>query len=213
MSSQSKKNNVQPSLMNVQTKSPTFGANVYGVFHGLASDPNWNKDAFNKLPITFLKEAVKSGAIDIKNAAIEEMRQNRHGIIQREGYELPEKIELLLMDTTTPQYDLHPFTYNKEKFQKAFDEVKIMPDTREIYLFIDKNERLSLATVKDMREAYAEIAKMFKVSLDEICFDVAKDKLPNGMVKTLENNGYEFQKQRLNKKQHVLKPKNNKISE
>ena len=54
---------------------------------------------------------------------------------------------------------------------------------------------------------------MFKVSLDEICFDVAKDKLPNGMVKTLENNGYEFEKQRLNKKQHVLKPKNNKISE
>jgi len=84
MSRQSQKNNEQPSFLNSQNKIPTFEANVYGVFHGLASDPNWNKDAFDKLPITFLKESVKSGAIDIRNAVIEEMRLDSQGIIQRE---------------------------------------------------------------------------------------------------------------------------------
>lgn len=150
-----------------QNNTPNFKANIYAVFDG-ASNPNWNNKNLHKLPITFLKNALKTGLIKIENAAIAKLRSFRTGKIINNGVELPQKVEFLLMDTTTPEYKKFPPMLDKKASDNFFNYVKAQPSTKKIPISIDLEEQYSTESIKDLNEFLNDLPKIIGIEKDNI---------------------------------------------
>lgn len=168
---------------NYKSKSPSFKANFYGVFKASATD-NWTKETMSKMPVTFVKQALQSGKINIINAALAEVRMKSSGEIIQNGIKLPEKVEYILMDMTTPEYYKYPFKIGPTS--KDIDTVRDISSTEKINLFIDENETTTINSSKEIKAFLEELAKIYKIDAKNIQLDVPNKLLPKKMVKALE---------------------------
>ena len=173
--------------------NPAFKANIYAVTRGCLTDCDWDMPALDKLPITFLREALNSGKIKLENAAIAKIRRITTGTIIRNGIELPKKVEYILMDTTTPEYSQYPPMFDDKAVKKFFEYIKNHPKTEKVPLFIDKNEIHSTASSESLLAFLEELPTLYGVkreNLQKNCNVTKEDILPPILIKDLERKGY-----------------------